>query len=66
MPGMSGGDLVLRVREAGYFFPIVLISGYGEAPPDVGEEVEFMRKPLDLEALAARAAGLLQSSLHPV
>src|SRR6476620_11238738 len=50
MPGTSGRDLVQRVREAGYSFPVLMISGH--FPEDGGSlaGAACIRKPLDITA----------------
>lgn len=58
MPGVRpDGEIVTVIRESGYRGPLVLMSG----DPDVREiakryGVEFMPKPLDIEALLTRIA----------
>ena len=58
MPGISGSELARKVRAAGYGFPIILISGYSGDVPEIGEDTDCMRKPLDLKVLAARITEL--------
>ena len=64
MPGISGAELVRSVRAAGYSFPIILMSGYSGDVPEIGEDVDCMRKPLDLKALVARICELTRMSVQ--
>jgi CheY-like chemotaxis protein len=50
MPGMSGAEVLQALRRAGHTVPVILISGYIEAPPE--GFFAFLRKPFDLRKLA--------------
>jgi two-component system response regulator MprA len=58
MPGMSGVELAMRVRAAGYGFPIVIITATPKLaePLLTLERVECLAKPFVLEMLFDYAA----------
>jgi CheY-like chemotaxis protein len=69
MPGMSGTELVERVREERPEIPVVYLSGYtGE---EVSEQVRnhhkqvFLQKPFSPDALAAALEDLLADVIPP-
>ena len=55
MPGMSGSDLLLHLRNAGYHFPVIVMTGYADLDAAVGAvkggAFDFIRKPYDPEHL---------------
>lgn len=55
MPGMSGSDLLLHLRNAGYHFPVIVMTGYADMDAAVdavkGGAFDFIRKPYDPELL---------------
>jgi FixJ family two-component response regulator len=57
MPGMTGLELQLRLREAGHLVPIVFITGHGDIPTSVQAmrrgAVDFLSKPFTDEQLLA-------------
>jgi two-component system response regulator FixJ len=62
MPGLSGIDLLRRVRELGIEVPVIVITGHGDVPLAVeamrSGAVDFLEKPFDDEVLlqSVRAA----------
>ena len=55
MPGMSGLDLVRRLKTAGIDLPVIMITGHGDIPLAVeamrAGVVDFLEKPFENEAL---------------
>ena len=55
MPGMSGLDLVKRLKERGVALPVIVIIGHGDVPLAVeamrAGVIDFIEKPFDDEAL---------------
>lgn len=53
MPGMEGTEVYSRIREAVANVPVVLMSGYGEAPgpPPTDRLVTFLQKPFTASQL---------------
>ena len=45
MPGMTGSDLIATLRIRRPDLPIILATGYGETPADVGAAVHRLGKP---------------------
>jgi two-component system response regulator FixJ len=68
MPGLSGIDLLRRVRELGVEVPVIVITGHGDVPLAVEAmrfgAVDFLEKPFDDEILlqSVRAALRQQAS----
>ena len=63
MPGMSGIELLSRIRVKGYDFPFVLMTAYGTVDTAVdalkkGAE-DYLTKPIDVEALQAQIKKIL-------
>jgi two-component system, LuxR family, response regulator FixJ len=62
MPGLSGIDLLRRVKELGIEAPVIVITGHGDVPLAVEAmrfgAVDFLEKPFDDEILlqSVRAA----------
>ena len=62
MPGLSGIDLLRRVKEFGIEVPVIVITGHGDVPLAVEAmrfgAVDFLEKPFDDEILlqSVRAA----------
>jgi CheY-like chemotaxis protein len=63
MPGMSGRELVTRLRAARPSLPVVFVSGYaaeGDPTPAAGEgTTEFLAKPFTADQLLARVRSAL-------
>lgn len=64
LPGIDGFEVVSRLREAGYFKPILLLTARNR-PADIlrGFEVgadDYLAKPFELSILLARLGGLLR------
>jgi PAS domain S-box-containing protein len=61
MPGMTGSELVSRIRDEKPEFPVILATGYAELPPGEAEGIPRLAKPFrqqDLaEAIAVAVAG---------
>src|SRR5688572_9078265 len=57
MPGMTGIDLMKRLRELNVTIPIIVITGHGDVPLAVeamkGGALDFLEKPFDDEILLA-------------
>jgi DNA-binding NtrC family response regulator len=62
MPGMSGTELVSRIRQLRPDFPVVVCSGYSESltPDEVDRlRVRYLQKPVDPEKLLRAAAEII-------
>ena len=64
LPGLDGFELTRRLREAGDFTPILMLTAKG-LPQDVVQGLEagaddYLAKPFDLRVLLARVKGLLR------
>jgi signal transduction histidine kinase len=60
MPGMTGLDLVTRLKIAKPKLPIVLATGYADLPPDTPLEFPRLAKPYTQDELAAAIAASLR------
>jgi two-component system, LuxR family, response regulator FixJ len=64
MPGLSGIDLLRRLRELDIAAPVIVMTGHGDVPLAVEAmkigAVDFFEKPFDDEALLAS----VRSALH--
>jgi len=64
MPGMSGIDLLRRLRERKISVPVIVITGHGDIPLAVEAmkmgEVDFLEKPFDDEVLIASVKAALR------
>jgi DNA-binding response OmpR family regulator len=64
LPGMDGFEVARRLRQAGDYTPILMLTAKG-LPADVVEGLEsgaddYLPKPFDLTVLLARVKGLLR------
>jgi len=63
MPGMSGLDLVKRLKVLGVTLPVIVITGHADVPLAVeamrAGVVDFLEKPFDDMALVASIRGAL-------
>jgi two-component system response regulator FixJ len=64
MPGMSGIDLLRRLRELKIEVPVIVITGHGDVPLAVEAmkigAVDFLEKPFDDDALLASVRSALK------
>ena len=61
MPGMSGADLALRLRERFAGLPVLIVSGYAEAE-GIASDLPRLTKPFRSDELADQIAGLLHGT----
>ena len=64
MPGMSGIDLLRRLKELGIEVPVIVITGHGDVPLAVeamkNGAADFLEKPFDDEVLLASVRSALR------
>jgi two-component system, LuxR family, response regulator FixJ len=64
MPGLSGIDLLRRLKELGVRMPVIVVTGHGDVPLAVEAmkfgAVDFLEKPFDDEVLLASVRSALQ------
>jgi two-component system response regulator FixJ len=64
MPGMSGIDLLRRLRERKISVPVIVITGHGDIPLAVeamkNGAIDFLEKPFDDEVLIASVKAALR------
>src|SRR6516164_4459683 len=64
MPGLSGVDLLRRVRELRLAVPVIVITGHGDVPLAVEAmkigAADFLEKPFDDEVLLASVRSALK------
>ena len=69
MPGMSGLDLVQRLKAAGYGAPIILITGHGDVDMAVAAikvgAFDFIEKPFDEVRLLASVLNAIEKRRQP-
>ena len=65
-PGMSGIDLLRRLKEMGLRLPVIVITGHGDLPLAVEAmkfgAVDFLEKPFDDDVLLASVLSALDRS----
>ena len=64
LPGLDGFQVAARMREAGNYTPVLMLTAKG-LPEDVVEGLEagaddYLSKPFDLQVLLARVKGLIR------
>jgi CheY-like chemotaxis protein len=65
MPGMSGYDLAMRLREMKPALPLFFISGFSDQFPEQAPGITCMAKPLDLPLLARQVKERLECQPEP-
>jgi two-component system response regulator FixJ len=69
MPGLSGLDLVHRLKALGFKAPIIMMTGHGDIPLAVeamkAGVVDFIEKPLDDENLLRAIGSALSNAAMP-
>lgn len=64
MPGMSGMELLARIRDIRPGLKGMLVTGNVEAVEEVQTPLPLLRKPFHIAALAEQLQALLQSEVH--
>ena len=68
MSGLSGLDLMKRLKEQGMSIPVIVITGHGDVPLAVEAmkygAVDFLEKPFDDEALVSAVRNALNKHKH--
>ena len=59
MPGMSGEDLIIRIRQRRPDVPCLLMTGHGDVSDELSVSVSVLRKPFRASELAAAVRGVL-------
>jgi two-component system, LuxR family, response regulator FixJ len=70
MPGMSGIDLLRRLKELGISVPVIVVTGHGDVPLAVEAmkfgAVDFLEKPFDDEVMLASVRSALRQQAGEV
>jgi len=64
MPGMSGEELIIRVRALVPALPCLLMTGHGDMAAELSVEVAVLRKPFRASELAAAVREVLASEVE--
>ena len=68
MPGLSGLDLLRRLRELNIGVPVIVITGHGDVPLAVeamkGGAADFLEKPFDDEVLLGAVRSALSKNAN--
>lgn len=66
MPGMSGIDMVRRLRDLGCALPVIVMTGHGDVPLAIeamrAGVMEFLEKPFDDDIFLKAVADALRSA----
>lgn len=70
MPGMTGLELIQRLRTGGRAWPVIVITGHGDVPLAVeamkAGVVDFLEKPFDDQAMVGAIRAALDRNQAPV
>lgn len=59
MPGMTGIELAAALEQRHPGLPVLLMTGFANLPPGLGDRIALLHKPFRPGEMAARIAGLL-------
>jgi PAS domain S-box-containing protein len=62
MPGMTGSELIAEIRRERLELPVILATGYGETPGEIGSAVHRLGKPFGQAELRRALAAVLGTS----
>jgi PAS domain S-box-containing protein len=63
MPGMTGAELVRKLKEARPRVPVILATGFGEIPPDLDAMALRLAKPFDQDQLSEAIRSVFAGSV---